>query len=488
MNIESKMKFSGKLVCINGLKVDYRAEIYINEFYQGIITIYRVTREIMNQSREGEMHYLIIELEEGEIVTAVDLNFRSASGRMDNCFKLELQANMLFKGERYYMNTSKFQKIQFEITEGNEVIGLCPYDINKNYEDILCCHKIDIPINVENKIVQLEDSELIFCVYPRYQYSKESFSIGFGHYIEWKFDSAIDIKQIKDNLNIMTDFFSILVGENVTVNSLHCVENDKLVEVIGICNFPKEKLNILKNDTLDAASFKRSALYKITDFQDLGHALKYWFSNYPKIYNAQQAYRRILLDEEVKIVTTNKFLASMQLIEGYTQAYTDEENEIREFEEKKDELISKLECKEEKELVEKGLGYSGISFRKAVKEYFYKGYNCLEKISHKKFVKKNEKLIDDIVKDRNFYTHSSNRMSATMNFDDLLNVSNLCKELYRIISLKDMGLDMEKIRQRSQINRRCYWLMQNVMEIEIKNDVLEFGEFDDKMRIFSNSK
>lgn len=40
----------------------------------------------------------------------------------------------------------------------------------------------------------------------------------------------------------------------------------------------------------------------------------------------------------------------------YTQAYADEEKEIKEFEEKKNELISKLESKEEKELVEKGLG------------------------------------------------------------------------------------------------------------------------------------
>ena len=74
----------------------------------------------------------------------------------------------------------------------------------------------------------------------------------------------------------------------------------------------------------------------------------------------------------------------MQLIEGYTQAYADEEKEIKEFEGKKNELISKLESKEEKELVEKGLGYSGISFRKAVKDYLHKGYNLL-----KKYLKRN---------------------------------------------------------------------------------------------------
>lgn len=128
-----------------------------------------------------------------------------------------------------------------------------------------------------------------------------------------------------------------------------------MVEVIGICNFPKEKLNVLKNDTMDSISFKRSSLYKITDFQNLEQAMKYWFSNYRKIYNAQQAYGRILLDEDVKIVTINKFLAAMQLIEGYTQAYTDEEKEIKEFEEKKKELMSKLENEDEKNWLKRGL-------------------------------------------------------------------------------------------------------------------------------------
>lgn len=63
--------------------------------------------------------------------------------------------------------------------------------------DILFYHKIDIPINIENKVVQLENGELTFCVYPRYQYRKESFSIGFAHYIIWKFNSAIDMEEIK---------------------------------------------------------------------------------------------------------------------------------------------------------------------------------------------------------------------------------------------------------------------------------------------------
>ena len=166
MGIKSNVEFSGRLVYINELNVDNRAEIHINKFYQGSITLYKVSRDIVNLVREEIDQYLVIELEEGEKITAVGLNFKSASGGMNNCFKLELQADVLFKGERAYTNISKFQEIHYEITEGNELIGLCPYDVNKNYEDILFYRKIDIPINVENKIVKLENGELTFCVYP----------------------------------------------------------------------------------------------------------------------------------------------------------------------------------------------------------------------------------------------------------------------------------------------------------------------------------
>ena len=136
MSIEAGGAFSGKLESIDGLKLNNRAEIHINKYYQGIITLYRVSRKVANMAQE-KIEYLVIKLENEEKITAIGLNFKSASGGVNNCFKLELQADILLKGKMAYANTSKFQEIYFEITEGNELIGLCPYDVNKNYEDIL---------------------------------------------------------------------------------------------------------------------------------------------------------------------------------------------------------------------------------------------------------------------------------------------------------------------------------------------------------------
>ena len=45
MSIKSKTGFSGKLLYINKVEMDSRAEISINKFYQGMITLYRVSRD-----------------------------------------------------------------------------------------------------------------------------------------------------------------------------------------------------------------------------------------------------------------------------------------------------------------------------------------------------------------------------------------------------------------------------------------------------------
>lgn len=84
-NLKEQEMFSGKLVCIGDSKVDNRAEIHINKYYQGIITLYRVSRKIVNMAQE-KIEYLVIKLENEEKITAVGLNFKSASGGVDNCF------------------------------------------------------------------------------------------------------------------------------------------------------------------------------------------------------------------------------------------------------------------------------------------------------------------------------------------------------------------------------------------------------------------
>lgn len=289
----------------------------------------------------------------------------------------------------------------------------------------------------------------------------------------------------------LTSLFSLLCGETVTVNKLSVVKTadreNESIDLIGICNFTKDKLNALDNSGIDTTAFKRISVFKLSDFDDLEKAMNYWFKHYDMLLNAQNAYNRILLDEEVKIVTANKFLAAMQLIEGYTQAYADEEKELSEFYEHKGKILSKLAEIEDVEFVENGLNFSGISFRKAVKEYLYKGVSCLEKISKSSFSKKNDALIDRIVNDRNFYTHSSRRTTAQMNFSEMLDVATVCKNIYRILILNDMGIPHDLLARRYFHSRLCEGVFKNVLSVQLS---LERGltGYDKEMMHFSDGK
>ena len=98
-------------------------------------------------------------------------------------------------------------------------------------------------------------------------------------------------------------------------------------DFIGYCNFPRISLNALNNSGIDTNNFKSISLFKLTDFPELKPALDYWFEHYEALYNPQQAYSRILLDEDTKLVTVNRYLAAMQLVEGFSQAYADEKKE-----------------------------------------------------------------------------------------------------------------------------------------------------------------
>ena len=99
------------------------------------------------------------------------------------------------------------------------------------------------------------------------------------------------------------------------LNKLSLIEENQeeidIHEYLGYCNFKRNILSTLDNSGMDTNNFKSISIFKVTDFPDLKEALNYWFEHYEALYNAQQAYSRILLDENLKIVTVNKYLAAM---------------------------------------------------------------------------------------------------------------------------------------------------------------------------------
>ena len=488
---------SGKICLLNEEEVDFRAEIYIDEYYQGIVTIYDVTNEVYLAANHDDYRSAVMILDNREYISIFDLYVKrgsSSSKIVDDkpVFdgnNITVASSVIIKGNRGYSTEDNFKELYMEITEGYELIGLCPYNLNKNYVDIMMCKNIEISVKINQIQVNTSVGKFCFTVYPNYVQSAASFALGFRHHIEFIPKEPLKVIEVREKLYLITSFFSLLCGESVTVNrlSLMEMEDSNSVEYIGVCNFPKEKLRSLDNSGIDTTSYKRVSIFKISDFPNLEKAMDYWFKYYKALLNAQQAYGRILLDEEQGLVTTNKFLAAMQLIEGYTQAYVDEVQEMKDFEKKKKDILSKLTEQDDIDLIENGLGFSSVSFRKAVKEYLYKGICCLEPISKTAFSKKSNKLLDSIVNDRNYYTHSSNRTSAQLSFNEMLDVASICKEVYRVLILTEMGISQSLLVQRLRHSRLATALFGNLLRIKLSADG-SLTEYDSAMWHFSDPK
>lgn len=491
--------YSGKICEINGQKVDFRAEIYFDEYKEGVITIYGITNEVIEKAKCNIHSSAIMLLESKEYIsifnyfikqqtysTEIIENMPVVSGAT-----LTIVSSEIIRGNKFFSVRDTFNEMIMEITDGYELIGKCPYDLNKEYMDIKMYKNIDIPIHIESTLVKTVIGDFSFEAFPKYQQGKDFFSLGFRHQIRFSPIEVITVDKFREILEKVTSFFSLLCGEAVTINKLLLNDAETVkfgsYEFIGFCNFPKEKLRALDNSGIDTTSFKRIYLFKITDFGQLEESMNYWFEHYDLLCNAQKTYSRILMDEDLKILKIDKYLAAMQLIEGFTQAYVDEEKELEEFEMRKENIISKLQDEEDKELVKNGLGFSGIAFRKAVSKYLYEGITCLEEMSKTLFNKRYDSLITKIVNDRNFYTHTSRRMTAVLGFGEAMNIATICKEMYRIIILKKMGISPLLLKYRLAHNRMAVELFKNILEIEINGEG-EFSGFDKSMWWFADEK
>ena len=100
---------------------------------------------------------------------------------------------------------------------------------------------------------------------------------------------------------------------------------------------------------------------------------------------------------------------------------------------------------------------------------------------------KYEDFVLDIVNDRNFYTHSSNREKAKLSIRDAMNVAVLCKEIYRILVLSKMGMPVSAVCCRLVHNRTATELFNSMLKIEIVHDT-DIPEFDNAMLGFDDNK
>ena len=140
---------------------------------------------------------------------------------------------------------------------------------------------------------------------------------------------------------------------------------DAPYKAVGFCNFPKSTLNGLQS-SFDTRNYLRKSIFKVTDFgNDIGKAIASFCDIQSECMLACEAYKQILLDEEIKISTYNKFLKVMQVVEGFQRAKIDA-GENLEFQQKKNSILEKLNDEEDKAFLEKYTNYNGQSFRKCM--------------------------------------------------------------------------------------------------------------------------
>ncbi|MCM1466857.1 MAG: hypothetical protein NC086_01815 [Alistipes sp.] len=494
-----KKWYSGILCKLDDENVNYRAEIAFNEHHQSIIIVYNISIKWEKKIENQKSNFAVLRLENGEYVSIFDFYIEQSVYKskmieekpVGNGIELTLVSSEVIRGTRSFSKDHQFSEIHMEITEGHELIGICPYKFKSDNIFSTIDNQFKISIQITPIIVNTILGRFVFNVFPNQYYRRDSFSIGFAHRIQFMPANPIRVEEFRGILEKLSSFFFILCGEAITINKLWVIENKdncyEECEFRGYCNFPKDKLRKYENSGTDTTGYRRVSIFKLSDFANLEFAMDYWFEHYEDLFNAQQAYSRIIQDEEMNIIPINRFLTAMQLIEGYSQAHTNEEKEIAEFIQNKERIIAKLIEQEDKELVNNGLGFSGISFRKATTNFLYEGINYFEKMSKSLFNKIYKELIDSIINDRNFYTHSSNRTQPMLNISDIINIGTLCKEIYRILILGKMGLSEQLLRCRMRHDFRATCLLEDILKIEIK-DYDYITEFDDVMWNFSDPR
>lgn len=112
-----------------------------------------------------------------------------------------------------------------------------------------------------------------------------------------------------------------------------------------------------------------------------------------------------MLDEDVKISTSGKFLKAMQLVEGYmTGLVFTEDYEQKSFETEKIRLMESLTDEAQKLFVNKYCIFVGQVFLKSLKHFTYEGINIINPISKSKFFGDHDKLLKKYVM-KEIYIH-----------------------------------------------------------------------------------
>lgn len=276
-------------------------------------------------------------------------------------------------------------------------------------------------------------------------------------------------------------FFEILAGEIITIGDVYLSQGKHSIKTVGLCNFPKNELNSLQSN-FDTRSYLRKGIFKLSDFEEsIGSAIAVFYKIQNECMLACEAYKQILLDEEIKISTYNKFLKVMQVVEGFQRTKIDENEEV-EFNNKKNEIMEKLD-ETDRKFVKKYTSYNGQNFRKCINEFTIRSIQIISGLSRSKAKEESVQIIGKIINDRDVYTHASKEVKPILIIDELQAVNYCYKTFFRVVILNKMGLSEKIITKRLLFDRKfvAYYERLFKLKIEKEDNYHDTGEFDQMM-------
>lgn len=484
--LHADMHISCEVISIEEIGCSYRATLSLDEHYVALLDI----------EMEKELYHKIKDLKEfiifardsndcftlrGTAIIESSFSLQRIDNSNDSKVQICLWISDIFVGVEYAVEGNDellFNGFSCRFTDVFELLGLYPYKIVNTGSEWLFK---ETTIDDDTKTMEFDGG--YSCFVAPYIYKKDSdyvFSMeGRLNYFATEFES---IEDLKEKVRMLELFFEVLSGESITALDIKMEKGECSFEYLGLCNYPKEKLRGLYNG-FDSKWYPRKSIFKLSDWQNTGKDVIEIFAGLAKDnLLAMESYKQVLLDEEIKIVTYNKFLKIMQMIEGIMRDSVLQQD-IDDFNNKKQEILAKIENDEDRNFVKKYCVNNGESFRKCLKKITRECLKVLSDAGSDRMFRNYEKLIEKIINDRDAYTHALRGCRPVMNEEETLAVNCCYMAFFRIIILKRLGVSNELIRMRFMFNRKFVEAYRALFGLSIKNmgENHNTGEFDDMM-------
>lgn len=481
MEIERNGTYICKIVGINNEDADYLGTVTVDEEYIIRIEIKEIERKYFDKIKDVPYANIVAKWE-GKYVTIVDCQLMEKEFRGEpNNAKIQLKYISSLLLVDYLWTPS--QEIQFSgfscsITEITELLGSYPYEID--YDELALSN---VECNVKGNVVSKRVGHgFSYFVAPLITYETDGLHVSMYGKIQYSGGREQSISEVREVLHKICLFFEILSGEIITVNEIVFEQEKNCVKAVGFCNFPKSILSRLQSN-FDSRKYLRKSIFKVSDFgNDIGKAIATFYEIQSECMLACEAYKQILLDEEIKISTYNKFLKVMQVVEGFQRAKIDERENV-EFKQKKNSILEKLNDEEDKAFLEKYTNYNGQSFRKCMNELTVNSLQVISGLTKGQARKNSDGIINAIINDRDVYTHASKEEKPRLSIDKLQAVNYCYKTFFRVLALSRMGLSDKIIRNRLLFDRKFVAFYQVLFGLKVlkEDSYSDTGSFDNLM-------